>query len=445
MRAKCASVPLVVAILVLSGPVLLSCYYQSPSDERAFTQLEEFGANLMVNENTADLRAFPAMTLVDGTIYVAWQEQRAGENDIFFSKSLNNGTTFSPPVIVNDEPVAGTAIQRTPDIAVLDDNVFVVWEDSRQGVHYIYLAVSTDDGNAFGSSVGVSYEGNPEKDWEPSVAVDRNSGIVHVAWKRGYPAKEIRAGRSLDNGLTFQPSVLVSDSSTRERHNPDIAVDNNGKVYVVWKDGRSGTVDVGGGQLDDDFDIMIANSTDQGLSFGQNVAFQGLLDVRQILPSIAIDGNDDVHVVWADERLEFNKYYIMYARSSDGASFSAGVLVNNSSPSVFGGIITRHLSPSIAVDPLGQNIWVVWVSNRGGNDNVYVARSDDGGQSFGPLNTRSGGNYYFDSNNDGIFNSGEAVIMDDGNDALDPGILNGTDSPDKVIVGGNASLVLAGD
>lgn len=448
MKLKHGSRIPILILTILIGTAILPTYNAKTDVTHAFSGLEEFGANVRITDDTSDLRAFPAMVVEDGTIYVVWQEKRDGDDDIYFSKSMNNGTTFSRNITVNDESGCCPTIQKTPDIAQHNNHVYVVWEDYRNGFadSDIFIAHSSDGGNSFKPSVEVNIgETIPGKDWAPSVAVDKATGFVYVAWVHGQQNNDIKAASSINEGKNFQ-TVTVSSSITNSRGAPDIAVDNNGKVYVVWKDGRNGKVYVDLTEYDSEEDVFIANSTDNGLSFGLNVVVnEPFSNIRQAYPSIAIDGNNDIHVAWLDARFAPKLYFVMYSSSSDGSNFRTNVLVNNSSPIVYGLKITDHQSPSIAVDPSGNNITIVWFNNRGGlnNNNIYMAKSTDGGQSFGPANHMLGGNYFIDSlpTYNGVYDDGEVVILDNGNDVLDPGTLNGTDSPDKVIVDGKASLI----
>jgi hypothetical protein len=431
-------------IIILSGSVHLSLLNSGNDGNGAFSGIEEFTPNKMINEFITEIAGSPSIAFEDGSIYLVWHNKSGSIQYISFSKSMNNGTTFSPNIIV--DPIQN-ANQKTPDIAVFGKNVYVVWEDFRNGASDIFLSRSFDGGNTFEPAVRVNNDPAGTKDRMPSVAVDRNSGAIYVAWVYGegwdigmgtHP--EIHLASSYDNGSSFQ-QVKVSDSDLYDRFNPDVAVDGNGKVYVAWSDGMRGPIP-GMIPTDYDFDVCIANSTDNGASFGANTILNDVvLNKRQRNPSITVDSNDKVHAVWVDERFEVGKYDIMYASSIDGSTFGENVLVNNSSPSKPSTLITSHTGPKISVDPSGDTIHAVWLSNRGGDNNVYIAKSVDGGQSFGPASSKFGGSHFFDDTQNGVYDAGEAVILDDGNDILDPGVLNGTGSPDRIMLNGTADLV----
>jgi hypothetical protein len=397
---------------------------------------EEFRGNVRVdsNDGVGTMRGEPAISTDNGNIYIVWQDKRDGDYDIYYTRSNNQGVSYLLDVKVNDDPEGDGSDQEYPDVASHNGNIYVVWQNWQvvSGTIEIWFA-SSSDGLTFGPSLRVSDTGL--KDKRPSVAVDQVTGIIYVAWESAL--KTIRLARSLDNGLSFEPSVLVSDSSMHGRTDPSVGVDSTGKVYLAWSDDRSGFRPFG---EEINYDILIANSTDNGQSFGTNFAVNEIdIHANQSTPSISIDGNDVVHVVWEDMRSGDKDIY--YAKSSDGVNFSQNVIVNDPyvhprTPSI------RHLTPSIAVHETGNPIYVAWTDDRSINPSVYMAKSTDGGISFQTATSGVDGNYFFDSNLsfNGGRNSNEAVILDNGNGILDPGLLDGLDSPDEIVVPGQANL-----
>lgn len=397
---------------------------------------EEFKPNVRVDRDVGagPVRKNASVAVEDGNIYIVWEDSRNGGMDVYYSKSSNEGTSFLPDIRVNDNPIDDGTLQQYPDVSTHNGTVFVVWDDGRAGAgtHRIYFSKSTD-GYSFTANIQVSDSGNSER--YPSMAVDPVSGMIYVTWAS--LDREIRLARSIDGGESFEPSVLVSDSWINHRKWPDLAVGTAGKVFAVWSDGRSGDLPF---PLGDDYDVYIANSTNYGQTFGTNVPVNEVLeDVIQSKASISVDGNDVVYVVWEDERLGTPR--VFFAKSSDGSNFGPNVMVNDpffhrKSPQ-----ITYH-DASIAVNQSGDPILVVWTDNRGGNYNVYLAESNDGGNNFFTGTSRLGGNFFFDDNRsfNGLRNSEDAVLLDNGNGILDPGVLNGSDSPDMIVASGFANL-----
>ncbi len=66
-----------------------------------------------------------------GNIYVAWQDRRHGNDDIYFSKSINGGNSWATNVLVTDQPSSTAQSQRSPSVVVSDEFIYVIWEDAR--------------------------------------------------------------------------------------------------------------------------------------------------------------------------------------------------------------------------------------------------------------------------------------------------------------------------
>ena len=71
--------------------------------------------------------SYPTITGDSSNIYVAWDDQRNGTKDIYFARS-SNGATFTTNRIVNDS--TGTWHEK-PSIAVSEGEAFVIWTDYR--------------------------------------------------------------------------------------------------------------------------------------------------------------------------------------------------------------------------------------------------------------------------------------------------------------------------
>jgi len=408
---------------------------------------EIFGPNIRVNVQTNLQRNVPAIAVGwDGTVYAVWQDDASGNWRIMFAHAAGSGGTFSGHVPVAMSPPPGS-IEQSPDIALFNDTVYVVWQDDRggQGNNIYFATIPVPAGipqpeKRINSEAGTGYRESP------AIAVAPN-GTIYVAYDNS--SNDVWLTASYDGGETWTPGSLVSDSLVNTRGEQKVAVDRLGKVYVIWRDGRSGMIDRGGGVFVDDDDVYIANSTDGGRTFGLNTPVNDVIVGKvQGSPAIAIDGNGRIHAAWKDERFAANQVTdIFYAHSDDGRHFSTNVPVNDTGVVAMSPKQTTHQQPSMGVDPLGKNIYIAWVDDRSKltgqnpNHNVYVAKSTDGGISFHPANVKAdGADFFIDdaATPNGVWDTNEARIEDNGNNVLDPGKLDG--SPDKVVVPGVANL-----
>jgi hypothetical protein len=73
------------------------------------------------------------------TLFAAWQDNRLGNNDVFFTRSPDGGATFATSERVDDTG-AGRSEQSRPHMAWADGLCQVVWEDDRSGNTDVFSA-----------------------------------------------------------------------------------------------------------------------------------------------------------------------------------------------------------------------------------------------------------------------------------------------------------------
>src|SRR3990172_7383262 len=149
-----------------------------------------FGASSRVDDTGTAGSAQGLVSLaVDsvGVLYVAWQDDRGGDFDIYFAKSADAGRTFSPNVRAADGQSG--AIQRSPRIAVgAARTVYLAWEDERNIDSDVYFTYSTNGGASFASPIRV--DDAPDSTTDPAyqygpVVVESKAGLVAVLWQDG--------------------------------------------------------------------------------------------------------------------------------------------------------------------------------------------------------------------------------------------------------------------
>lgn len=275
----------------------------------------------IINDQTHHLQnkqSYPSSAIDDtGNIYIVWVE----ESDVMFSKSKDNGKTFSTPVKVND--VSGCE-----------------WDS-------------------------------------PKVAVDKN-GKVYVAWlslrQREWGPGDLRISASTDGGSRFTSSSIVNDDRKQNiRVFPAITIDGKNTVYVSWLDRREKDPDP-----DKIAHLYFAKSTDGSKRFTKNIKINagtpgGACDCCQ--PAINItDGI--IYAAWRNTIHNVRDIYV--ARSEDsGNTFSRGTRVSGDNWSIEG---CPNSGPSLAVD--GRTIYTAWMTVVSGVPRVFIASSNNGGETF---------------------------------------------------------------
>jgi hypothetical protein len=392
-----------------------------------------FGPRVRVDDSGAapvDQRR-PALALdAAGNPVVAWEDRRGGDWDIYVARSLDGGASFGPGVPV-DHTGAGTADQTEPALRFDGaGRLHVVWQDGRSGDLDVYASRSLDGGQSFRQNVRVDDAGGGSGDQaRPSVAVDA-AGTVFVAWQdeREDPDADrwrIALARSINGGASFASSRIVPDATgSRDQTRPTLALHTSGALLVAYAAnsfgssslvlvrsldggtsfgaaavlgaivepdapaavaiGSTGVVNVAWNQ---DRDVACRRSTNGGASFAAIVRVNDNLEelgltTRQINPALVLGPGGTIYVAWAESpRLVQSPIWeIFLARSVDGGrTFGPQVRVNSvTTPS---GVFFP--SPALAVDGAGR-LFVAWEDFRRGTWDIFVARSDDGGLSFGP-------------------------------------------------------------
>ncbi len=302
--------------------------------------------------------------IYSGNIYVVWEDDTANSN-ILFSRSTDGGTTFSTPKNLSNS----SGFSFNPRIALdAKGNINVVWEDDTPGNPDVFFTRSTDGGATFfPKPVNLSLLplSNYPADYTdpPQIAVD-TSGNINVVWKSDIPLGIfIVFTRSADGGATFSTPVIVSNNPTGSSITPQIAVDKNGNINVVWEDDIAGHSD-----------ISFNRSADNGATFPALKSLSRNIG-NSNSPQIAVDLGGNINVVWENDSP--GHFDIFSSRSTDnGATFSP--IPKNLSNGLGGSNSNR---PQIALDA-GGNINVVWEENTGNNTDIFFTHSSNGGLNF---------------------------------------------------------------
>jgi hypothetical protein len=289
-------------------------------------------------------------------VYVTWYDERNGEPDIYFNRSLDSGLTWLPADIRIDSGPVGSAASRAPSICCDGQRVHVAWHDDRNGTWDIYSNRSIDSGATWlaldvrvdratgstaarfpqiacsgshvvctwgderqgGHSVLFNRSLNSGVSWEISDTILDNAdsaGIpqmavagthIHVVWTdtRGN-MPHVRYNSSGNLGVAWLASDVQVDASAGGTSNPSVcAFDLD--FFVVWQDTRSGAAD-----------IYFQRTRDRGATWLPNDA---RLDRDMAGSATSVDPviccqQNNVHVAWRDARA--GQFDILLRYSSD--------------------------------------------------------------------------------------------------------------------------------
>lgn len=230
-----------------------------------------------------------------GNIYAVWSRyaNAVGEFEVYFSRSTDNGVTWSAPLKLSD-------FNGPDNIPYNADDEGFVWPadvsvDSRGGVYVAYHSQPdvNENGGGWGNPGGTKgqvialYSGDGGQNFVRR-PVAFQPGQADVTFNRqDAPNGGTIPGTQFWTIGSSQPWVLADPS--RHSH-----------VYVITTDDPDNVHGSG-----DDADIVLARSTDGGFTWARSTIVRGptdLADTHQLFPTAAIDKFGNIVVAWYDTR-----------------------------------------------------------------------------------------------------------------------------------------------
>jgi len=334
-----------------------------------------FGTSTQITDSNAD-QCNPAVAVgTDDKLYVVWEDNRRGNWDVYASTSSSLGATWSGPQRLTDS----NDNQTNPAIAVdsqSPNRVHVVWQDDGAGNEDIYIATSS---NAFVTHTVTRITSNIADQTDPAIAVD-SSNTVYIVWTdtrnsstdiygaagsswtnipivtkaadQSSPALAAEASGSIlhllwadrisgnsdiyyasCSGLPSSPLAganIVDDTSGADQLSPTIAVAGSAgsglKVFACWLDKRN----VAGSNGDTDLYMVQTNA-----GHGTNVLIDdGGTNSAQSEPAIGIDRYGYPYMVWTDDRNTGTEIYCAASTYMQPTAVSSQAIIASSGGTV---------------------------------------------------------------------------------------------------------------
>ena len=185
--------------------------------------------------NNAGYSQYPALAVDGSKIYVVWHDYTPGNPEIYFKRSVDGGVTWKTDKRLTNN--AGGSY--FPVIAVDGQNVYVVWYDDRSGNPEIYFKRSVDGGVTWKTDKRLT--NNAAYYQYPAIAVDGPN--IYVVWTDDTPGnEEIYFKKSVDGGVTWTTDKRLT-TNTGDSYAPAIAVGGS-NIYVVWTDVTPGNLEI---------------------------------------------------------------------------------------------------------------------------------------------------------------------------------------------------------
>ncbi|UCG68139.1 MAG: hypothetical protein JSV09_09950 [Thermoplasmata archaeon] len=308
----------------------------------------------------------PDMAVWDNNVHVVWHDNRNGDYDIYYKRSIDNGSSWSADIKLGS---SGSSLwnYEWPKIAIFENNIHMIWKGPG-GAHYIN---STDNGNNWSEiTVFNGWLGHPD------VAIWENYVYIVVCNKE---TNDILFKRSSDNGNSWTDWILVKDLGGAAR--TSMETDGN-IIHVTYYFGS------GSGQW-----LRCIESHDQGDTW---------INDRLIKHADSGSTGEYLHYHWATSMQGFNLhivYIIQYVNIGVYSTWYGKVSDNAEAPSVdvdkdhivWGekdennnrqlysnkfGQVTNYPSDSYSLRTRSSNniVHVVWADNRDGDTELYYCQ-----------------------------------------------------------------------
>ncbi len=186
--------------------------------------------------NSAGSKLNPAVKIEGSNVYVVWDDGRNGANtEIYFNRSTDNGITWqSDTRLTNFAQPSSNA-----SFSVSGSQLHIAWQDYRDGNAEVYYKNSTDGGTTWSPDMRITNNGS--NSWNPSIFAE--GPHVHIAWEDNRDGNyEVYYNVSSNNGVTWGADTRLTNAADNSNR-PNLTVSGS-KVHVVWHDYRDGNFEI---------------------------------------------------------------------------------------------------------------------------------------------------------------------------------------------------------
>lgn len=230
-------------------------------------------------------------------LYVVWEgkDQSTNNQQIKFSKSKDNGTTWSKWIDIKKQP----ASQSRPTIIEKSDGTLFVFMYSKLNLPemQIWYTTSKDGGTTWESWRNISNSKNDARHLDATID---SENIVHIVWREWNPEKKkTQIMYSALNQSNWSNPTMVSQSDSFQ-YFPQIGIDKKNTIYTTWIETQKkyGFPE----ESPEDGSVYISNKNNDQNSFSEKY----LLDKNAYYPNIIANSHKQgTFILYATEDEDF--------------------------------------------------------------------------------------------------------------------------------------------
>ena len=336
---------------------------------------QNFSVPIQVNNDASgSAERSPIMkTDRDDNIYISWiKANTGGSGDIYFTHSTDNGITFAAPIRITQGANVNSNFQRAAQF-VLDtkNNIHMVWMENRiNNQPDVWFIKSTDKGLSWSQPKNIVDSDDSSKYAQDfcSIAVDSTDNLyvsfldARESQRKQSTNMQLYMTKSTDGGETWSKNKKVNNmvsglGGTCECCKQDIEVSPEGNVYIAFRS-----------NINNRRDIWVCRSMDGGETFENVILIQdGIWTINACPvtgPNIALDKNENLHIVWRDNRDNSGVARIYYSMlKKDSSAATKNILLSRKSS-----LLVDY--PNISVDA-DSNVAIVYQTSDKGMHYYY--------------------------------------------------------------------------
>jgi len=261
----------------------------------------------------------------NGNLHIVWVGNDTA--NLYYMMVDNNGNVLINETCLDPSPNASSRHTRRPSIGV----------DSSNNVHIVFHA---------------EYIYEPWPEYTNSTELDQQE----VVYLKINPYLDDMNGSSANYvDITVIPETIISTRDNSKSRAPNLAVDSEDNVHVVWFDND---IKSGKGELH----YLVMNSTGETIVPETNITGGFYTDVDWSEPEIVVDSHDNTHVFFVTEGWTGDTYdwrdiwYTMIDRSTGNVLINSTQLTNSSET-------WKYARPFLDIDS-EDKIHIVWHDSR---------------------------------------------------------------------------------